>query len=208
MKVKIEFLRDDAEKDMAASVETQHRRGDTFTIHKADMLMNGESTTLLVPSSGRLVINMPTATEKPVYDREQGAAVLPSAQRQGTEGADRPNPAEVIATKERELEELKRAENDRREKERLAAEQEAEADRAAQQAKTGTQTATMPTSTRTPPQGGQPLTGQTARTPAANTSSAQVKGSTVDASKAPNPSPGAQPSTSTTGSSGGNTEKK
>lgn len=110
MRVKVEFIKEDSEKELSALVETQHKRGDsTFTIHRGEQLINGDTATYTLPPSGRLVINMPTATEKPIYDRDQAAAVLSSAQRQGGEGADRPDQAEIIRTKERELEELKSA---------------------------------------------------------------------------------------------------
>lgn len=209
MRVKIEFLRDDAEQNLSASIETQHKRGDTFTIHRAEQIMNGDSQTFTVPSSGRLVINMPTATEKPVYDRVQGAAVLASAQTQALEGADRPDMQSIIRTKEQELEELKSAE---------AAEKERQANIDAENARMVEEKKRLANETqksvdaknatiRTPPTGGQPLSGGTVTRPNSapvhsnespnsvhSNSPATPGGATADASNRPNPSPASQPS--------------
>lgn len=221
MRVKVEFIKEESESELSALVETQHRRGDTFSIHRGEHLMNGDIATYTLPASGRLVINMPTSTEKPIYDRDQAAAIMPSAQRQGDEGADRPDLQEIRTTKQRELEEIDRqlAERKARDEEQARADAEAQRQaqddeaaktRAAVEAKNRNETVAPAASPlpgqRTPPQGGQPLNKPTTATaPVANKTAGST---TIDASKAPNPSTNSQPSSSSGASSGGNTEKK
>lgn len=202
MRVKIEILKEDGvEGD--ASIETHHKRGETFNVYRADTVMSGDTQTFLVPPDGRIVINAPRATEKPIYDRDQGAAVYPSLQRQGGEGADRPNLAELVKVKEADLAQAKQAvEDDKRrqaeEAERVAAQFKPQQGGKPLDASTpNTATTINKTTTQTAPVGGQPVAGKSPGP------------TTADLSKAPNPSPGAQPSTpASTHSSGGNTEKK
>ena len=89
MKVKVEFL-DDAGKTLM--VETHHRRNDTFNVDRTDHIMSGESNVFDVPASGRLIVNMPTATEAAVYSREQAASISPSAQKNSDVEPDAPDP--------------------------------------------------------------------------------------------------------------------
>jgi hypothetical protein len=184
MRVKIELVKDDrVDENSTISVETHTRRGDAFNIHRATSSIPGEPQTVDVPPGGRIVINTPMSTEQPVYDREQGAAVMASNQVQGREGSDRADPNEVVRLKEEELRVAK--EN----AERVRDQNEREAQAAAQ-------------ASRTPPQGGQPLapTNTAAQqagapvtkpgSPATPVAGAAAGTKTVDASKAPDPSTG------------------
>lgn len=196
MRVKVEIIREEGvEGDV--SIETHNKRGEAFNVMKAVQVEIGKTETFLVPPDGRLVINTPRAIEKPVYDRDQAAAFYPSSQRNSDTEVDRPIPAEMIAVKEKELEELKRQENDRKNREQAEAAERAKAAAASQQANTGSQTATTPTTTRTPPQGGQPLN----KTP--ETGMTATPGGTVKTTTQPSTTPahGGAPQ-------GGNTEKK
>lgn len=225
MRVKVEFLKDGVDDNASMSVETQHKRGEAFTIHTAQNVLAGDTATFTVPASGRLVLNMPTATEKPIYDREQAAAVLSSAQVQGGEGADRPNQAEIIRTKEQELEELKSAQRAQQETDqatrdenaRMAAEKQAQADKTRQMVDaknaaitgTATQPNSAPVASNESPNS---KSSQTSPTPAgatggvtpnkATTGLAQ-SGGTVRTTTTPNTTPahGGAPQ-------GGNTEKR
>lgn len=96
MEIKVELVGD---KNVASSekkslnVETHLRRNDTFVIQKVDTVLQGESVSFTVPAGARLVVSTPEATEDMVYDREQGAAIRPSAQKNDEGKADAAKPA-------------------------------------------------------------------------------------------------------------------
>lgn len=75
------------------AVETHMRRNDVFVVQKVDNVLEGDSVVFNVPAGGRLVVTTPEATEDLVYDRDQAAAVRPSAQRNDDSKADAPKGA-------------------------------------------------------------------------------------------------------------------
>lgn len=145
MRVEVKVIRE-ADNDVqrqSASIETHTKRGDAFNIHSAKDVVEGETQTFSIPPGGRIVINTPLAIEKPVYDRDQAAAVYASQQAQGREGGDRPNPDDVVKAREADLAQAKEAAQRQKEMDQR------EADAAAN-------------AKRTPPQGGQPIGAQVA----------------------------------------------
>lgn len=188
MRVKIEVIREtDADTDRQnVSIETQMKRNDSFNIMSAQDVIEGETATFTLAPGGRLVINSSRAIEEPVYDRDQGAAVYASQQRQGREGADRTDPDHLVKLKEQELKQAK--ENAANIKEQNQRQMDAEA-----------------AARRTPMQGGQPLNQRGAVAPSVQGQAGvqRTGDSAVKTTTTPNTTPasGGAPQ-------GGNTEKK
>lgn len=169
MRVEVKVIRE-ADNDVqrqSASIETHTKRGDAFNIHSAKDVVEGETQTFSIPPGGRIVINTPLAIEKPVYDRDQAAAVYASQQAQGREGGDRPNPDDVVKAREADLAQAKEAAQRQKEMDQR------EADAAA-------------ASQRTPPQGGQPLSNAQRGVAGAGPSAPRPNDAPVGSNESPN----------------------
>lgn len=91
MKVEVKVIRE-AENDrdrQALNIEQHNRRGDTFNVQTARQVMEGDTETFTLAPGAKLIVSTPHADERPVYDRESGAAIYMSRQTQDV-GADQP----------------------------------------------------------------------------------------------------------------------